>query len=131
MDAFEFVNGTTAIDYVRLLIADTDPANQLLDDQSLAVLINHAGSALAGAADALDAIATSEVLLSKKISTQDLTTDGPAVAAELRKQATALRARAATDVSKVTEEAFAFTPFHPRDAARVAEAAEWARGWWQ
>ena len=46
------------------------------------------------AADALDAMATSELLASKKIRTQDLSTDGPAVAAELRKKATELRLRA-------------------------------------
>lgn len=46
------------------------------------------------AADALDAMATSELLTSKKIRTQDLSTDGPAVAAELRKKAAELRLRA-------------------------------------
>lgn len=46
------------------------------------------------AADALDAMATSETLESKKVRTQDLSTDGPAVAAELRKKAAELRARA-------------------------------------
>lgn len=45
-------------------------------------------------ADALDAMATSELLTSKKIRTQDLATDGVAVAAELRKKATELRLRA-------------------------------------
>lgn len=45
-------------------------------------------------ADALDAMATSELLESKKIRTQDLSTDGVSVAAELRKKAAELRLRA-------------------------------------
>ena len=53
------------------------------------------------AADALETIAVSEVLVSKKIRTQDLTTDGPAVSAELRALAKRLRdaAQAATDLA--------------------------------
>lgn len=88
-----------SIETVRLLIADTDPnALILTDDQITALLGLHADAeqaALLAAADALDAIATSEALLSKKIRTQDLSTDGPAVAAELRKHAAQLRDRAA------------------------------------
>lgn len=54
-----------------------------------------------GAADCLDAIATSEALIQKKIRTLDLQTDGPAVADALRKAAEALRAQVAE-----TSEAF-------------------------
>lgn len=46
------------------------------------------------AADALDAMGTSELLASKKIRSQDLSTDGPAVAAALYKKAAELRLRA-------------------------------------
>jgi hypothetical protein len=46
------------------------------------------------AADALDTIATSEVLVSKVIRTQDLSTDGAKVADALRKQAQVLRQQA-------------------------------------
>ena len=90
----------TPIKQVRVLIADmgTPP---LLDDQTLQTYLEMQGweddarwAVKRAAADALEAIAVSEVLVSKKIRTQDLSTDGPAVAAELRKQAIGLRQRA-------------------------------------
>ena len=89
-----------AIRQVRVLIADmaTPP---LLDDKTLQTYLEMQGweegarwAVKRAAADALDAIATSEVLTAKKVRTQDLSTDGPAVSAELRKQATGLRQRA-------------------------------------
>lgn len=110
------------LDYVRLLIGDSGAA--IFEDSELVVLIRHGGSVLYGAADALDAIATSEVLLSKKITTQDLSTDGPAVAAELRKQAAALRARARAEVAEVAEEAWAFTTVSSYPTGSLAELTE-------
>lgn len=121
------VDGT--VDYVRLLIADLG-GDPLLTDQQLALLTLRAGGPLVGAADALDVIATSEVLLSKKITTQDLTTDGPAVAAELRKQAAALRARAAKEKADAEEGAWGFQPFRMDDGpARAPEAVEVVEEW--
>lgn len=80
---------------VRLLVSDLDPANQLFnDDQVLAFLRLAEGNAYRAAAEALRVMARSEVMISKKITTQDLSTDGPAVAAELRKQAAELDAKA-------------------------------------
>lgn len=79
---------------VRHLIADLD-ASPLLTDEQLAVYLDLNGSNVRrAAADALEAIAVSETLVSKKIRTQDLATDGPAVSAELRALAARLRARA-------------------------------------
>jgi hypothetical protein len=81
------VADTADIALVRLYIADltTDPADYLLTDGQLGTLIDgNAGNTRLAAADALEAIAASEVLVSKKIRTQTLTTDGPAVSAELR-----------------------------------------------
>lgn len=70
---------------VRLYAADTDAASPLLTDaQYEALLGEHDDNARLAAADALEVIAASEVLVSKKIRTQDLATDGPAVSAELR-----------------------------------------------
>lgn len=71
---------------VRLYSADLGTgAEQLLTDDQVIVLLTANGEAVRlAAADALEAIAASEVLVSKKIRTQDLTTDGPAVSAELR-----------------------------------------------
>lgn len=83
------------LDDVRLLTGDLDAENQLFtDDQMLAFLRLAGGSAYRAAAEALRVMARSEVMISKKITTQDLSTDGPAVAAELRKQAAELDAKA-------------------------------------
>lgn len=80
-------------DQVRLLIGDTE--NQIFSDTELSTFLELCGgSVYRAAADALDTIASSEALLSKKITTQDRSTDGPAVADALRKHADALRARA-------------------------------------
>jgi len=86
------IDYTSARGQVRLLIADVDEANFLLDDTQIdGYLAIEAQRVKRAAARALDAIATSEVLISKKIRTLDLQTDGPAVAAELRAQAKQLR----------------------------------------
>lgn len=92
-----------AIDYaspagqVRLLIADTDEHNTLLSDEQINAFVRmEGGNVKLAAAQALDAIASSEALISKKITTVDgASTDGPAVAAELRQRAQALREQAA------------------------------------
>lgn len=95
-----FVDYETPIRQVRALTADmgTPP---LIDDPTLQVYLELQGwedgarwAVLRAAADALEAVAVSEVLVAKKIRTQDLSTDGPAVAEALRKQALTLRARA-------------------------------------
>jgi hypothetical protein len=87
-----------AIDYdtdagrVRLLAADVDEATPLLTDaQITALLAMEGGHVKLAAAQALDTIASSEVLVSKVIKTQDLATDGAKVSAELRARATELR----------------------------------------
>lgn len=86
----------TPVGQVRLRIADLDEAAFILtDDQISGYLAMNDEDVRLAAADALDAIATSESLLSKAIRTQDLTTDGPKVAADLRKHAATLRVEAA------------------------------------
>lgn len=112
------------IAYVRLLIGDaaTEP---ILSDFELDVLVRRAGgSLLYAAADALDAIAASEALISKKIIAPDLSTDGPAVAAELRKQAAGLRARADQQSAKINEEAWGLAIFDPNRRPAKPELAE-------
>jgi len=106
-----------AVDYnsplgqVRLLTADLDPTAPLIADDVLqGYLALQEGNVHRAAADVLDAMATSEVLLSKKIRSQDLQTDGPAVAAELRKQAVALRARADAIDAQADAGYFEFIP---------------------
>lgn len=86
------IDYNTPVGKVRALIADVDESGQLLSD----VLINaylsiENGRIKRAAAQALDAIATSEVLVSKVIRTLDLQTDGAKVAAELRARAAGLR----------------------------------------
>jgi hypothetical protein len=86
---------TTPTGQVRLHTADLDEANPVVSDEIIeGYLTMHGGDVLLAAADVLDAVATTELLLAKKIRTQDLSTDGPAVAAELRKKAAELRTRA-------------------------------------
>lgn len=87
------IDYTTPVGKVRLLIADTDEAALLLSDEQLQALVDMAleNSVHRAAAQALDIIATSETLIGKMIKTQDLQTNAPAVAAELRAQAAQLR----------------------------------------
>lgn len=84
---------------VRLLIADTDENNLLFSDSQISGFLGIArnGSVKRAAADALDAIATSEALIGKVIRTQDLQTDGAKLADALRKHATELRRQADDD----------------------------------
>lgn len=117
----------TATAQVRLLIADLDVANQVLTDDQvngyLALngvtdpsLTEPRGSIKRAAADALAAIATSEVLLSKVIRTGDgLSTDGAKVAAELRAQAAGLRAQAELDDAQDAQssDTFGVVEFRP------------------
>lgn len=110
---------------VRLLIADTDVNNLVLDDeQILGFLEIHGGNVKRAAAAALDTIASSEALLSKKIRTQDRQTDGPAVADALRAHAKALRAEADAEETQDEESFFLLTePLRPRVRA---EGEEWS-----
>jgi hypothetical protein len=80
---------------VRLLINDTDPANRFFSTGELTDFLALNGlSVRRAAAQALDVWAANEAMVSKKITTQDLQTDGPAVAASLRQSATELRRQA-------------------------------------
>lgn len=111
------------IDDVRLLTGDLEPENQLFtDDQVLALLNLTGGNAYRAAAEALRVMARSEVMISKKITTQDLSTDGPAVAAELRAQAKELDAKA--DAVDAGEGAFAAFVPGPGTAGGYPEGVE-------
>lgn len=105
---------------VRLLIADTDPDRRVLDDDDvLAFLDVEGGSVKLAAAQALDSIASSEVLVGKVIRTQDLSTDASKVAAELRAHAASLRVQAAGEA----DDAFVAVPYGIR---RPPELSDWA-----
>ena len=84
-----------AISEVRVLIPDLDTTNQIFTDAEITLFLSVAkGNDLRAAAFAVDAVATNEALLLKKMSTDDLHVDGPAAADALRKHAAALRAEA-------------------------------------
>lgn len=98
---------------VRLLTNDTDPANRFYSTLEVAAfLAMNGGNPRRAAAQILEAIAANEALVSKKIRTQDLSTDGPAVAAELRALAASLRAQADGD-DTVSEDGFEVVEFTP------------------
>lgn len=89
-------DNTAQVGQVRHLIADLDTGeNQVFTNDQLATYLALNGDDVRrAAADGLDAIAVSELLVSKVIRTQDLQTDGAKVAAELRARAKDLRDRA-------------------------------------
>lgn len=98
MPPIDRIDYATAAGQVRLLIADVNEDDPLFTDAQLQGFLALEGDHVKrAAARALDVIAVSEVLVSKKIRTQDLQTDGPAVAKALREQALALRAEADAD----------------------------------
>lgn len=113
---------------VRGIVTDADA--ELFDDQAiqdaLAMYAAKPGPVAVkrAAADLLDQVAVSEVLISKKITTQDLATDGPSVSAELRAHAARLRAEANVDEA---DEAGDNGFFHivPGGPHRLAEGEEW------
>lgn len=109
------VDFSTPAGKVRLLIADLGDPPMIQDEVLTGYLGLYPGATpecgvWRAAADALDAMATSELLASKKIRTQDLSTDGPAVAAELRKKAAELRLRA-DEADAANESFFEVIPF--------------------
>lgn len=114
------IDYTSPVGKVRLLISDVDENNLVLtDDMINGYLDMHSGEGRVrrAAADALDAIATSEALISKVIRTQDVSTDGAKVADALRKQAATLRAQADAEDDAASDsfaEVLEFVPYPGR-----------------
>lgn len=103
------VDPTTSIGLVRLLATDLDEESPLFTDAQITAFLTLEGSnTRLAAAQALDTIASNEALVSKKIRTQDLSTDGPAVAKELRDRATELRRQVDTGQGTSGEDDSAF-----------------------
>lgn len=103
---------TEHIRRTRHLVADLDDANKVLTDYQYETFLDlNDGNIRRAAADALDAIAVSELLVSKVIRTQDLQTDGAKVAAELRARAKDLRAQA--DAADEQADWFGFDVAYP------------------
>lgn len=94
------VDPAVPVGMMRLLTTDVDEAFPILTDAQYAAFLTLEGGVIKyGAAAALEAMATSETLRSKKISTQDLSIDGPAVAADLRARAKLLRDQVRQDIT--------------------------------
>ena len=91
-------NVTTEAGQVRLLATDTSVDRPIFEDEEIAGFLAIEGNVKAAAALALECIAVNEALVQKRIRLLDLQTDGPAVAAALRAQATALRDQASNEV---------------------------------
>lgn len=107
---------------VRLLIADPNGDDALFSSEDLQGFLAINGDVvLLAAADALDAIATSEVLISKVIRTQDRQTDGAKVADAVRKHAASLRARWQEQIAGEDESFFMVSP----GPSGRAEGEEW------
>ena len=115
---------------LRLHIADpaTTEGGPLLSCDDLSALYRgESGSLPRTVAAALRTIAASEVLVSKKIQSQDLSTDGPAVSAELRALAREWDAKA-----DALESAAADTGFigYVSTGQGVRYEGEERRTWW-
>lgn len=112
---------------VRLLISDTDASTRFFSTAELALfLAMNSNSPRRAAAQALDTMAANEAMVSKKIRTKDLQTDGPAVADALRKQAAELRRQAdnGEDDTESTESAgFEIVEYEPY--GRVTQRTDW------
>lgn len=91
--ALPVVDPTTDLGMIRTLATDLNLSAPLFSDAQLAAFLAMEGSVRRAAALALETIAVSEALISKRIKTLDLSTDGPAVAKELRERAAQLRAQ--------------------------------------
>ena len=131
---------TQASGQVRLLISDVDESNLMLSEEMIAGYLARYGVEAAGpvtprapinraAADALDAIASSEALVSKVMQTVDgLQTDGAKVANSLRTRADSLRRQAAAEeeiTADGTQDAyFGVVPFSPGPCSREAASRE-------
>lgn len=98
--AFTYNTGdlTTDLAKVRLLLHDTDSSNPLFQDEEInAMLALEGNNVKRAAALGKETIAGNQVLVLKVIRLMDLSTDGAAVARELRQQAAMLREQAAEE----------------------------------
>lgn len=104
---FMAIEYDTPIGQVRLLIPDTAEPFTFTDEEIQAYLSISKDNIKRAAANALDAIASSTVMLLKLVKTDDITVDGPAVGKELRLRARALRDEAdADDLEDAMSEGF-------------------------
>lgn len=127
---------------IRALIPDVEQVDQddtgtvayLFEDEHLAAILavqravpGAPGAAIRrAAADAVDALATSEAYISKVIKTEDLMTDGAKVANAMTTRAANLRRDADREEDELGAAAFEIVPFQPRPLETLP--LSW-RGW--
>lgn len=86
---------TTTTGKVRLLIGDTLDSGHLFEDEEIAVFLALGGDDVRlAAAQALETMAANQVMVLKVMTMNGTSTNGAAVAAELRNQAKQLREQA-------------------------------------
>jgi len=133
---------TSDIGKIRALIPDVEQVDQddtgevayLFEDEHLAAILSvqrpvpeAPGAVLRrAAADAVDALATSEAYISKVIKTEDLMTDGAKVANALVGRAANLRRDADREEDAIGAAAFEVVAFQPRPLETLP--LSW-RGW--
>lgn len=118
------IDYSTDLGKVRGLIPDTDETALILPDEQILMLLTLEGGIKKATAQALETIASNEALVGKVIKTQDLTTDGAKVAAELRARAAELRRQADEDDPQ-TGGGFDIVDFHDPWHRRTGELTEW------
>jgi hypothetical protein len=122
------IDYTTDAGRVRLLIPDTVEADFLFTDEQVGAFLAMEGGVKKAAALALETVASSEVMVSKVIKTQDLSTDGAKVSDALLKRAASLRQQA-DDEADLDEGAFGIVDFVPPFQRRwTAEDSEPVEG---
>jgi len=85
---------TNSIGRMRMIIQDKDEQNVFFQDEELQAYLDMAGDVRRAAADALDSLASNQVMVLKVIRTLNLSTDGAATARALREHAKTLREQA-------------------------------------
>ena len=111
---------TTNAGQVRLLIGDTVESGHLFEDAEIAAFLTMNGDNVRlAAAQALETMAANQVMVLKVMNVQGFSTNGAALAAELRNQAKALREQVENgidDPSALFDIAeFALDPFGRRE----------------
>lgn len=87
---------TTSIGKMRMIIQDKDEQNVFFQDEELQAFLDMAsdGDVRRAAADALESMASNQVMVLKVVRTLSLSTDGAATARALREHAKSLRDQA-------------------------------------
>lgn len=122
------IDYTEPIGQIRLLITDLseDPTEQLFSEQQLQAFLGMcADSVNRAAARALLVMAASEVMISKVIRTQDRSTDGAKVSAELRALAGVLAAAADAEDAAAAGSFFEVIPLALPSGPEGVEYRQW------